>query len=161
MNIDTDCTDNGTGLRTTIYVSGCWHFCKGCHNPTSWNKRHGTEMSIDHIVDIVKENTLSDVTISGGDGLTWQYTETLELVKSIKETTGKNIWLYTGYTFEEVLEEKRDILNYIDVLVDGKFILAERDYTIMFRGSRNQRIIDVATSLQRQSTVLWRNGEYR
>ncbi len=118
-------------------------------------------MSIDHIVDIVKENTLSDVTISGGDGLTWQYTETLELVKSIKETTGKNIWLYTGYTFEEVLEEKRDILNYIDVLVDGKFILAERDYTIMFRGSRNQRIIDVATSLQRQSTVLWRNGEYR
>src|SRR5574342_809566 len=96
LNIDTDCTDNGSGLRTTIYVSGCFHHCFGCHNQSSWNPDNGQEMSIDEIIDIINENELSDVTISGGDGLTYQYNETLELLKAIKKLD-KNVWLYTGY----------------------------------------------------------------
>ena len=147
LNIDTDCTDNGIGLRTTIYVAGCWHFCKGCHNPFSWNKNHGEDLTINEIIDIISENELADVTISGGDPLTFQYEETLKLVKTIKERTNKNIWLYTGFTFDEVYNLRREILEYIDVLVDGKFQIENRDLTLRFRGSSNQKIINVRNEL--------------
>lgn len=147
LNIDTDCTDNGIGLRTTIYVAGCWHFCKGCHNPFSWNKNRGEDLTINEIIDIILENELADVTISGGDPLTFQYEETLKLVKTIKERTNKNIWLYTGFTFDEVYNLRREILEYIDVLVDGKFQIENRDLTLRFRGSSNQKIINVRNEL--------------
>lgn len=147
LNIDTDCTDNGIGLRTTIYVAGCWHFCKGCHNPFSWNENHGEDLTTDEILDIILENELADVTISGGDPLTFQYDETLKLVKTIKERTNKNIWLYTGFTFDEVYNLRREILEYIDVLVDGKFQIENRDLTLRFRGSSNQKIINVKNAL--------------
>lgn len=147
LNIDTDCTDNGIGLRTTIYVAGCWHFCKGCHNPFSWNKNHGKELTIEEIIDIIIDNELADVTISGGDPLTFQYEDTLELLKSIKRKTNKNIWLYTGFSFEYIYNTMRECLDYIDVLVDGKFELDKRDLTLPFRGSKNQRLIDVKKTL--------------
>lgn len=143
MNIDTDCTDNGLGLRTTIYLAGCWHYCERCHNAISWSERSGIEMTIDEILEIVEENELADVTLSGGDPLTYQYLATLELAKVIKERTGKNIWVYTGYTLEQLLKDRADILQYIDVLVDGKFEKKNKDLNLVFRGSSNQKIIDI------------------
>lgn len=160
MNIDTDCTDNGNGIRTVIYVSGCNHYCEGCHNPSSWNVNNGKEYRINELIDLIEENPISNVSISGGDSLTIQYEETLKLVKEIKAKTNKNIWLYTGYVFEELPDEKKEILHYIEVIIDGRFEIAKRDLKIMFRGSSNQRIIDVQRSLKEHTTILWRDGKY-
>lgn len=160
MNIDTDCTDNGNGIRTVIYVSGCNHYCEGCHNPSSWNVNNGKEYSINELIDLIEENPISNVSISGGDGLTIQFEETLKLVKEIKAKTDKNIWLYTGYVFEELPDDKKEILHYIEVIIDGRFELVKRDLNIMFRGSSNQRIIDVQKSLKEHTTILWRDGKY-
>lgn len=160
MKIDTDSTDNGNGIRTVLYVSGCIHYCGGCHNPSSWNANNGIEYSTNELIDIIEENPLSDVTISGGDSLTVQYEDTLILVKEIKAKTNKNIWLYTGYVFEELPEHKKEILCYLDVIIDGRFELAKKDLRIMFRGSSNQRIIDVQRSIKSGTTILWRDGQY-
>jgi len=160
MNIDTDCTDNGNGIRTVIYVSGCSHYCKGCHNPYSWNENHGREYSISELIEIIEENPISDVTISGGDGLTFQYEDTLRLVQEIKTKLNKNIWLYTGYVFEELPEHKKKILPYLDVIVDGRFELSKKDLHLMFRGSSNQRIIDVQRSIKEGIATLWKDGQY-
>ncbi|KIY23490.1 MULTISPECIES: anaerobic ribonucleoside-triphosphate reductase activating protein [Mesobacillus] len=160
MKIDTDSTDNGNGIRTVIYVSGCIHYCEGCHNPSSWNVNHGMQFRINELIDIIEENTISDVTISGGDSLTFQYEDTLRLVKEIKAQTNKNIWLYTGYIFEELPETKKEILPYLDVIVDGRFEVAKKDLRILFRGSSNQRIIDVQRSLEDGTTILWKDGQY-
>lgn len=160
MNIDTDSTDNGHGIRTVIYVSGCTHYCEGCHNPSSWNAKNGIEYSISKLIDIIEDNSISDVTISGGDSLTIQYEDTLMLVKEIKAKTHKNVWLYTGYVFEELPEHKKEILHYLDVMIDGRFELSKKDLRNMFRGSSNQRIIDVQRSLKDGTTILWRDGQY-
>ena len=160
MNIDTDCTDNGKGIRTVIYVSGCTHYCEGCHNSSSWNPNNGHNYSLDDLIEIIEENSLADVTISGGDSLTFQYKETLNLVKAIKEKTNKNVWLYTGYTFEEIRENKQEMFRFIDVMVDGRFEMSKKDLTLLFRGSSNQRIIDVQQSLKQNQIVLWKQGQY-
>lgn len=160
MKIDTDSTDNGNGIRTVIYVSGCTHYCEGCHNPSSWNANNGREYSISELIDIIEENSISDVTISGGDSLTFQYEDTLMLVKEIKAKTDKNIWLYTGFVYEELPEYKKEILPYLDVIIDGQFELVKKDLRIMFRGSSNQRIIDVQRSIKDGTTILWRDGQY-
>ena len=159
MNITTDCTDNGVGLRTVIYISGCEHRCEGCHNPSSWNVSNGTNMEIDEIIEIINSNEIADVTISGGDGLTYQYIETLQLLREIKNKTDKNVWLYTGFIFEDILHFKKEILLFTDVIVDGRFEIEERDLNLRFRGSRNQRIIDVKESLKQNKVVLWNNGD--
>ena len=160
MNIDTDCTDNGKGIRTVIYVSGCTHYCEGCHNLYSWNPNNGHDYDTDELIEMIEENSLADVTISGGDSLTFQYEETLKLVKTIKNRTNKNIWIYTGYIFEEILENKKEILPYIDVMVDGRFETSEKDLNLLFRGSSNQRIIDVQQSVKKDHLVLWEQGQY-
>jgi len=160
MNIDTDCTDNGAGIRTTIYVSGCTHYCEGCQNPSSWNLLNGQDYEIDKLIEIIEENSLADVTISGGDSLTYQYEDTLNLVKAIKQRTIKNVWLYTGYRFEELLEEKKDILSFVDVIIDGRFDISKKDLNLLFRGSSNQRIIDVQRSIKENTIILWKNGQY-
>ena len=109
------------------------------------------------IKDIIKEinkNKLTNVTISGGDGLTIQYNSTLELLKQLKLKTNKNIWLYTGYTWEELINSyKRECLKYIDVLVDGKFEISKKDISLRFRGSSNQRIINVQESLKQNKVI--------
>ncbi|NSL52808.1 anaerobic ribonucleoside-triphosphate reductase activating protein [Calidifontibacillus erzurumensis] len=160
MKIDTDCTDNGNGIRTVIYVSGCSHYCEGCHNPSSWNVNNGIEYSINELINIIEDNSIADVTISGGDSLTFQYEDTLMLVKEIKVKTRKNIWLYTGYVFEEIPDSKKEILRNLDVLVDGRFELSKKNLQIMFRGSSNQRIIDVQRSIKEGITILWKDGQY-
>lgn len=133
---------DGPGLRTSIYCAGCLHHCKGCHNPQSWDINNGKWMSVDELFDIVVAEELSDVTFSGGDPF-YQVEAFTELAKRIKTETKKNIWCWTGFTIEEIRADEHlaQLLPYIDTLVDGPFILEQRDTHLLFRGSPNQRII--------------------
>lgn len=136
---------DGPGLRTAIYVAGCSHRCPGCHNPQSWDFEAGREMSVESILKEIEENDF-DVTLTGGDPM-YSAEEILPLVSGIKEL-GMDIWLYTGFRYEEIVnnEKMSKLLPYLDVIVDGPFIESERDIRILFRGSRNQRLIDVKKS---------------
>lgn len=143
MNIIQDSIVDGEGLRTVIFFAGCSHRCKGCHNPESWNIRNGKEMSLEEIINEACKNPLSDITFSGGDPI-YQVEELQKLAKMFK-AKGKDIWCYTGYTLQQLLDKKdknvNELLKNIDVLVDGKFILEQRDTTLLFKGSKNQKII--------------------
>lgn len=132
---------DGEGLRTSIYFAGCKHRCKGCHNPQSWDFNSGVDMSIDEIFEDIKKNNFN-VTYSGGDPLYQNLDDLVALSKKI-HSLGLDIWLYTGFTFEELLNDSKykDILENVDVIVDGPFIEEQRDINILFRGSRNQRIL--------------------
>ncbi|GAA5415798.1 anaerobic ribonucleoside-triphosphate reductase-activating protein [Paraliobacillus ryukyuensis] len=145
MNILHDSVVDGEGLRTVIFFAGCPHFCKGCHNPASWNIRNGTEMTVEEVVNEAGSNPLTDITLSGGEPF-FQAKEVAQVAKRLKEI-GKHIWAYTGFTLEQLQQSddpyQRELLGYCDVLVDGPFILAERDLSLTFRGSRNQRVIDL------------------
>lgn len=141
LNILLQTMADGPGLRNAIYTAGCEHHCPGCHNPESWDFNAGEDMTIDDIVNSVIDD-YSNITISGGDPF-YQVKELKQLVKQIK-TYNKNIWVFTGFTFEE-LKEKNDpdieeILKNIDVLVDGPYIEEQRNLS-KFKGSENQRII--------------------
>lgn len=135
---------DGPGLRTSIYCAGCAHYCPGCHNPQSWDFAGGREVTVDELLEVIKADEFANVTFSGGDPL-YQVEAFTELARRIKEETDKTIWCYTGYTYEEVLADKRlsQILPYLDALVDGPFVEALRDTSLPFRGSSNQRIIQL------------------
>ncbi len=153
--IDESYTD-GVGVRYTIFTQGCMHQCYNCQNKETWDFNAGTVCSIDKIIEQLKTMPwLDGVTLSGGDPM-YRETEVLELVKKIKENTTLNIWLYTGFTYEECLADtaKREILNYIDVLVDGKYEEQLRSLHLKFRGSSNQRIIDIPKSLKENKVVI-------
>ncbi len=133
---------DGPGLRTSIYFAGCTHHCPGCHNPESWDPAGGTEMTVDEIMGVVRREGFN-VTFSGGDPL-MQMPELLDLARAIR-AEGFTIWLYTGYTIEQIRErtDLRPVLDVVDTVVDGPFIQALRDTTLRFRGSSNQRIISL------------------
>ena len=133
---------DGPGLRTSVYCAGCAHHCPGCHNPQSWDFAGGREMTVEEILGVIKDDEFSNVTFSGGDPM-YQVEGFTELARRIKAETGKTIWCYTGFTYEEILADKRMsmILPYLDVIVDGPFVQALRDPELLFRGSSNQRII--------------------
>ena len=132
---------DGEGLRTSIYFAGCKHRCKGCHNPQSWDFNSGIDMSIDEIFEDIKKNNFN-VTYSGGDPLYQNLDDLVALSKKI-HSLGLDIWLYTGFTFEELLNDSKykDILENVDVIVDGPFIEEKKDLSLLFRGSSNQRIL--------------------
>lgn len=138
---------DGIGLRYSLYFAGCSHACPGCHNEYSWNPNHGNILTYEKLEEIAKEineNTLLDgITISGGDPL-FNPTDMLKVLKFLKAKTGKNIWLYTGYTIEQLREDelRKKCLKYVDVLVDGRFVKELYNPNIKFRGSSNQRIIN-------------------
>ena len=154
LDIIEDTMVDGTGLRTSIYCAGCAHHCPGCHNPQSWDFGGGRMMSTDEIMDVIKADPFADVTFSGGDPM-YQADGFAELAESIKRETDKTIWCYTGFTFEELLADvtKHKLLNMIDVLVDGPFIQSLRNPDLPFRGSSNQRIIDVQKSMKELRAV--------
>ena len=147
--IISDSIVDGPGIRTTIFSQGCPHHCKGCHNPETWAFGCGTQIPVEAIVDIVKSNPLCrGVTFSGGEPFA-QAAGFAKLAKLLKEK-GYEVASYSGFTFEELLDgtqEQKTLLENIDILIDGRFILAEKSLEIAFRGSRNQRILDVKRSL--------------
>ena len=138
---------DGIGVRTSIYVSGCNHHCKECHNPQTWDFKVGKTLTKDIIYDVIKhikEDPIQcGITFSGGDPLEVGNAEDLlDFLKILKEED-INIWCYTGYTYEELLKmtPQKECLNYIDVLVDGPYIKELKYPDLIFRGSSNQRII--------------------
>ena len=150
---------DGPGIRDVIFFAGCEHHCKGCFSPESWNRDKGYDLSVN---DIISELDIrNNVTISGGDPFHKNNRDDLsKLVCYLKTLEGKNIWVYTGYTIEELLNDSesgdlavRLALSYIDVVVDGKFHEDEKDLTIKYRGSRNQRIIDVSKTTHEGKVV--------
>lgn len=148
-NLLTDSIVDGEGLRAVIWTQGCSHNCKGCHNPETHDFCKGVVVPIEEVKEKIKELTLQDgITLSGGDPF-FQAEAVTEIAKYAKELK-LNVWAYTGFTFEELIknEKTRELLNYIDVLVDGKFILEQRSLSLKFRGSSNQRIINVPKSLK-------------
>ena len=149
LDIVMDTVVDGPGLRDSIYLAGCYHKCPGCHNPQSWDMNGGKEMEVGEIVEILKQSGHTKFTITGGDPF-YQPMGLLELVVQIrKEIPGSNIWCYTGFLFEDLLdrEEMVLILKNIDVLVDGPFIQELRDETLMYRGSSNQRVLEIPRDL--------------
>lgn len=143
-----DTTVDGPGFRTAVYCAGCSHHCPGCHNPGSWDKANGTPWDIELIAEKILADPFADVTFTGGDPM-FQAEEFAVLARLIKERSNKNIWCYTGFTFEQCMKhpDMVELLKQIDVLVDGRFEQALRDESLYFRGSSNQRLIDVASSL--------------
>lgn len=130
---------DGPGLRNVLYVAGCAHHCPGCHNPESWNFSGGKDMTTQEIIDELVD-PYSNITISGGDPM-YQAQALRDLLSTIKtEWPSKNIWVYTGFRIEDLTEDQKACLPYIDVLVDGPYVETLRDLSD-FKGSTNQRII--------------------
>ena len=147
---------DGPGFRTAIYAAGCKHQCKGCHNPQSWDFKAGRAMTTDQIMQIIKQDPFANVSFSGGDPM-YQPEGFAELAQAIRSQTNKTIWCWTGFSFEMLLRmtKQRELLELIDVLVDGPYVEALRDTDLLFRGSRNQRLIDVKASLKAGKVVLY------
>lgn len=146
---------NGDGLRVVLWVSGCSHHCKGCQNPQTWDPNEGIpfdESAKQELIEALKLDYTTGITFSGGDPLyLYHRREIIELIKELKNLfPTKTIWIYTGFTFEEIVNwpESKEFLPLIDVLVDGEFILEERDPNLQWVGSPNQRVIDVQKTLQ-------------
>lgn len=159
-NITKDDMLNGDGLRVVLWVAGCTHKCKNCHNPITWDVEGGipfTDEAKEEVFAELEKDYISGITFSGGDPLHPQNRETITaLAKEIKEKfPSKTIWLYTGFCFEMISD--LEILNEIDVLVDGPFIEEQKDMTLHWCGSANQRIIDIPKTLARQTIVLHRD----
>ena len=155
LDIVEDTTVDGPGFRTTVYCAGCPNRCPGCHNPQSWDMANGHEVDVKDILKVILADPFADVTFSGGDPR-YQPAGFTELAKAIKECSVKNIWCYTGYLFEDLLKniQQKELLKYIDVLVDGRFVEMLKSEELRFRGSSNQRIIDVQASLASGKTIL-------
>lgn len=149
---------NGNGVRVSLFVSGCDRHCPGCHNEQAWDFNFGTwfkETTMHRILSRLDEDFIDGLTILGGEPLHPNNIDTVrEIVKMVRERyPEKTIWIYTGYTYEEL---DTDILQMIDVLVDGAYIESLHDITLRFRGSSNQRIIDVPATLAAGEVILWR-----
>ena len=152
---------NGPGVRVSVFVSGCNHHCKGCFNAQAWDFNYGkefTEEDINRIIEELDHPYVSGLSLLGGEPLEYQNQQgLLPLLKRVKEKfPEKDIWCYTGYTFDKDIvgnmfdnwPETKEVMSYIDVLVDGKFEEDKKDLNLKFRGSSNQRIIDVKESLK-------------
>ena len=147
---------DGPGIRTTVFGQGCPHHCPGCHNPETWEFGCGTEVPVEAVVEMVKANPLCrGVTFSGGEPFA-QAGAFAKLGRLLK-AAGYEVASYSGYTFEQLLQgtaEQRELLETVDVLIDGPFVQAERSLELNFRGSRNQRILNVKASLAAGQAVL-------
>lgn len=157
-NITTDDMLNGDGLRTVLWVSGCTHRCQGCHNPITWDVECGLvfdDVAEKELFDKLSADHISGITFSGGDPLhPLNREEVTRLAKKVRELfPEKTIWLYTGYNWEEICE--LDVISYVDVCVDGEFIKAVADPKLHWKGSANQRVIDVKETLDHGKIVLW------
>lgn len=169
---------NGTGLRVCLWCSGCDHHCKNCQNPITWDPNDGAKFDIkakNEIFNELSKDYISGITLTGGDPLHQKNLESvLDLVNEIRLSfPEKTIWLYTGYTWEQIMypvvtsdfnperdrlmKMRREIVKQCDVLVDGRYEEDKRDVTYHWAGSTNQRVIDVKKTLEQGSVVLWEN----
>lgn len=144
-DITTCDVNNGEGIRVTLWVAGCDHHCPGCQNPETWDFKSGQpfdEEAHDYLLSELAKPYIDGLTLSGGDPL-YSLDDLLPLLKEIKQKMpDKNVWLYTGFTMEQIEASRlRDILPYVDVVIDGPYVQALRDVTLAFRGSSNQRLI--------------------
>ena len=149
---------DGPGLRFSVFTQGCFHHCPGCHNPETHDPNGGREEDTDALIARMRKNPLlSGITLSGGDPLE-QSLPCLELAKAAHQMH-MNVWAYTGYTWEQLMEEsdpdRMALLKEVDVLVDGPFILSQRSLKLDFCGSKNQRLIDVPATLREGKIALW------
>lgn len=158
---------NGPGVRVALFVSGCRHKCPGCFNEIAWDFEFGKEYTKeieDGIIDALSPYYVQGITVLGGEPFEPENQESvLGLLRRIKkELPNKDIWVFTGFTLDELTGSSRartehtdELLSLIDVLVDGRFIYAEKDITLRFRGSRNQRLLDLKKTLEENRPVLW------
>ncbi len=159
---------NGLGVRVSVFVSGCNHHCKNCFNPEAWDFNYGkefTDTEINKVIEELDHSYVTGLSLLGGEPLEHSNQQgLLPLLRKVKEKLpDKNIWCYTGYTFDNDVmgkmcnnwEETPELLSYIDVIVDGKFEEEKKDIKLRFRGSSNQRIIDVKKSLKEKKAVLY------
>lgn len=160
-NITKDDMLNGDGLRVVLWVAGCEHHCKGCQNPITWNSNDGLEFGMEEYNELLCEldkKHVSGITFSGGDPLFSANNDTIfRLCKDIKEKfRNKTIWIYTGYTWEQISQDNRKmaIMEYVDVLIDGKFVAELKDATYHWAGSTNQRVIDVQKTIKKGKVIL-------
>ena len=163
---------NGLGVRVSLFVSGCTHHCKGCFNEVAWDFDYGTpftQETIDKILDMMRPGYIRGLTLLGGEPFEPQNQGPIvELLRQIKEKMPeKSIWAFSGYLFDRDILSGRlgdwkvtqEYLSYLDVLVDGPFVEAKKNLSLRFRGSENQRIIDVPASLAQGKIVLWRDWQ--
>lgn len=162
---------NGPGIRLSLFVSGCTHKCPGCFNEIAWDFSYGQEFTRETEDDILRalaNESYQGLTLLGGEPLDPRnQSAVLSLVRRFKTSfPKKDLWCFTGYLFDrdvcgwmlETLPETRELLSYLDILVDGPFVLEKKDVTLLFKGSSNQRTIDVQESLRRGEIVLWEAG---
>lgn len=163
---------NGLGVRVSLFVSGCTHHCKGCFNEVAWDFDYGTpftQETIDKILDMMRPSYIRGLTLLGGEPFEPQNQGPIvELLRQIKEKMPeKSIWAFSGYLFDRDILSGRlgdwkvtqEYLSYLDVLVDGPFVEAKKNLSLRFRGSENQRIIDVPASLAQGKIVLWQDWQ--
>ncbi len=163
---------NGPGIRVSLFVSGCTHHCKGCFNPETWNFNYGnpfTEEVEDQILAYMQPEYIKGLSLLGGEPFEPENQQALlPFLRKYKAAyPDKTIWCYSGYDFEKDLltgrlgpwEVTEEMLSYIDVLVDGEFVIEKKNPNLRFRGSENQRVIDVAASLRNDAVVLWDESE--
>lgn len=145
---------DGEGIRYVIFTQGCPHNCPGCHNPQTHSFINGSVKNIDNIInDIFKRRGWIDgITLSGGEPFCQQ--EQCSLIADKVHEMGLSVWCYTGYIFEDLNNQNNELLNHVDVLVDGPFVRNEKTLNLKFRGSRNQRIIDIPASLKEGIIIL-------
>ena len=153
---------NGRGVRVVLWVSGCSHHCTGCQNPDTWDDDYGSRFEASDLSDIItllREDWISGLTLSGGDPLKPSNVDICTIVAACAKSNvpNKDIWCWTGYTWDEIIvrEDCKYILQCIDVLVDGEFIQDKYDISLKWRGSSNQRVIDVKKSFQAGKVVLY------
>lgn len=159
---------NGPGVRVSLFVSGCTHRCPGCFNAEAWDFDYGTpftQETIDKILEMMKPSHIKGLTLLGGEPFEPQnQPEIVKLLRQLKTVyPEKSVWAFSGYLFDEDIlagrlgpwEITKEYLNYLDVLVDGPFVMEKKDLNLRFRGSSNQRLIDVPASLRENCVVLW------
>lgn len=158
---------NGEGVRVSLFVSGCRHHCKGCFNPETWSFKYGSEYTQEienNIIDMLKPKYIKGLTLLGGEPMEPEnQQEIVKLLRRVKkELPEKDVWCYSGYTFDKDLKPEdgkvhtdvtNEILSYLNVLVDGEFVEELKDISLKFRGSSNQRLINVPTSLQENKVI--------
>jgi anaerobic ribonucleoside-triphosphate reductase activating protein len=160
---------NGPGVRVSLFVSGCTHRCPGCFNEIAWDFGYGqpfTQETIDYILCLLKPDYIQGLTLLGGEPFEPQNQgAVVELLRQVKKAyPNKSIWAFSGYLFEKDILSGRlgdtaEYLSYLDVLVDGPFVESKKNLSLRFRGSENQRLIDVPASLRKGETVLWQDWQ--